>query len=950
MTIKQFVLLKVKPDDYYAARFERWDARVRSLVSCPFHNDGSNPNLAISLKHGGARCHSAQCAKAIGNIVHFESELRQIKESIAAKKLYREFIRPVVDGKKLSEYRAQLACRSERILQIKREMGLSYSSIRRFQLGFCAESSRITIPIYDQWGQCINVRFYRLPSDRNGSDTSKIYNLKGFGGTDSFPNSEISTFVDKLPIFIMASEKEAMLAIQDGFCALSSTSGEGNWSEDSNDALRGRTCFIIRDLDKAGEIAAEKLKSQIATVAKQTNILILPFRQKRKDWKDYADWRLREKHTAQELMLLAKKYKTVRTDDVDSSDSIVEGVTEKEKIDFPTVPDFADDKLWDIASISSRSELLNKRIKSQGVVAAKSTNTYSIPWKFAVSVRKRPAFEFKLPLGRELLRFIRSNDHQIVQAIQRLVGSASAEVEPMAYLTATEVEVIPTAVIDQDVPYVVQRCYYFGERIEANVPYYLEIIPTSEIRTQETIGIITTISPVSKSIDRFDFTPENLANLSFFQPTEGEDEWDKLVSVATQVTYRYTHVYNRLDWTLAALLTWASPIGFKFPSDNELQRGWINTLALGDTETGKSKVCIALRKLFNCGNFVSGENCTFVGLVGGAVKMGSGQLMLRWGRIPLSDKQLVVLEELSGLSVEEIANMSDVRSSGIARLDKGGINSETNSRTRLLCLSNARATRKSVSQYLFGVHAVQELIGHGEDIARFDLITTLTDKEVPIEVINASKFATIANDNLIAPDQFQKLIHFIWALTPEQIKFDDTAYEECLNQTKRLSAIYHPSIPIFKGGSGRYKLGRIAAAIACFQFSWGKGKVAVTVGHVKAAARLLELIYRKPSLGYFEYSTQMFDREKVKDEVLLRKSFRSKIPKSTLAKVIETLIHATRFTRDELCAVGSLTIMHADQLIGVMYRERALRKGEANVWEITPPGKIFLEQFLSKLQ
>lgn len=954
MTLKEFVIATVKPDDYYADRFPGWNPHTKSQVPCPFHVDGTRPNLSISLRNGGARCHSSTCAKRLGNIVHFESAFTNRKESFVARKLYRQFVRPVVSGKTLEAYRDNLSTNGLVFLKLRREMGLSLASIKRFGLGLDPESNRITIPVYDRFVQCVNIRFYRLPSERLKTNEHKIYNLTGHGGCDLFPWPAALEYDASARLYIMASEKEAMLAIQDGYCAVASTAGEDKWELSWSDMFRDRDVFLVLDIDKGGVAAAARITPLISEIARSVTNVVLPFKTKRADRKDYADWRLKEKHGPEELGLLSRRTKKppvkLRATVLSVAGNKVTSTPTKNE--YPELPEFASEEMQNIASISSRLDLLNKRIRTQGIVAAKSPNTYSIPWKFRVSIRNRADFEYELPMSRELLRFIRTTDTQILQSLQKMIGSASAEITPIAYLTATEIEIIPTAVVDQEVPYTVQRCFYFGERIESNVPYYMEIIPTSEIRSQETIGIITQIEAMSKTIDKFDFTPENIADLSFFQPTEGEDVWDKLVGLSNMVTHTYTRVYNRMDWTIAALLTWTSPIGFRFPNEPDLQRGWLNTLALGDTETGKSKVAKALRSLFNCGSFINGENCTFVGLVGGAIKQGSGQLMLRWGRIPLSDRQLVVIEELSGLSVEEIANMSDVRSSGIARLDKGGINSETNSRTRLLCLSNARSTKKSLSAYLFGVHAVQELIGHGEDIARFDLITTLTDREVSIDIINSSKLATIAKDDIIQPDQFQKLIHFIWALQPEQIQFTPSAYEECLNQTRRLSGIYHPSIPIFKGGSGRYKLGRIAASIACLQFSWndGEGKVVVEPDHIRAATKLLELIYSKSSFGYRSYSKQMFDRDNVKDEILLKKALRNKIEKSILPKVIESLIHSTRFTRDELCAVAGTTLMHADQLIGTMLRERAIRKGDGNVWDITPAGKHFLETFLQRLQ
>lgn len=958
--LKQYVIEHIPPETYYQKRFPEWNPQYKNNVRCRFHDDNA-PSLSLCLKNGGARCHAARCQRSFGNIVHFESTLKGINESITARRLYAEFIRPVISKKVVAKYCDSLVFHSIYLLRIRKEMGLSIRWIRKFNLGFDPDSKRITIPIYNQFGMCVNVRYYRLPSERTRTDSAKIYNYnKGYGQTDLFPFSETGNFRMDEPVLFLSAEKDTMLAFTDGLQAVCSTTGEGSWNDSWNSFFTGRTVFIAFDRDEGGKNGSEKAAGKLVTIAKSVEIIQLPFRAHRPDWKDYADWRLKEKHESKELRKIIgrslKKRSRRRLDSGGMGHSIRGDASVDSKlshsIDFPKVPKLISKELYDIAAISSRSELLNVRIRTQGIIAAKSPQTFSIPWKFQVGIKNRPKFEYELPLDRELLNFLSSHDTAILQSLQKIIGNPNAEIKPIAYLTATHVEVIPTAAADRDVPYVVQRCVYFGERIEANVPYLLEVIPTSAIRSQETIGIITNIVPLSKSIDKFELTGEVIANLSSFWPSEGETVWNKLLNLGNELAHHQTRIYNRLDWHLVALLTWVSPIGWKFPDSPDLQRGWISSLALGDTETGKSEVAKQLKSLFRTGVFVNAENCTFVGLVGGAIKMGSGQLMLRWGRIPLSDKQLVILEELSGLSIEEIASMSDVRSSGTAHLDKGGINAETNARTRLLCLSNIRSKRAgaNLSGYLFGVRAVQELVGHSEDIARFDLIITLTDKEVSVDVINDPDIASVAKDipKTIHQDQFQELIHFIWSLSPEQIVFTKNAYLQCLEETKRLSAIYHPSIPIFKGGSGRFKVARIAASIACLQFSWDDAskRLKITREHVKCAARFLERLYNRPSLGYFEYSRQAYDREKVKDVTILKKAFKETISQILMAKVIDSLIHATRFTRDELCAVAQVGQFQADKLIGTMLRERAIEKDELNLWRITPAGKSFMESLI----
>lgn len=957
MSLKDYVIKHADPDLYYSTRFPKWTKQYHPNVLCPFHDD-TQASLSLALKNGGARCHASTCKKkSHGNIVHFESDLKGIPEKEAARRIYREFVRKVIPIKLVRSFRDALVAEGTLVLKIRKELGLTSQTLRKFSIGYDTTSRRITIPVFDPWGHCVNIRYYKLPSMRTSADDAKIYNhKKGYGTTDLYPFPFLNTGCRNDSFYFMASEIEALLAIQDGYFAGCSTAGEGSFP-DWFDQLKPARVYTIFDRDSGGTSATNAVGQKLSDKSIEWAPIILPFRSEGKGFKDYRDWRVKENGNPKNLA----RYANRRSEPFHKSNRIstVPDILTSSSRDnmgnenCPDMPAFASDQLLELAAIGTSPAHLNKRVRTQGIVAAKASITFSVPWKFRIEVKDRPQMEFELPFGRELLRFVKASDLAILQSLQELLGNNALKVTPLAYITATEVEVIPIAVVDRDVPYVTQRCYYFGPDIKANVPYYLEIIPTSEIRTQETVGIITLCEAVSKSIDRFELTAEIETDLrANFVPSQEEDVWDKLTNLANEISAHYTRVYNRLDWHLVAMLTWCSPLQLRFPDSPNVERGWLNSLALGDTETGKSKVAKALQRISNAGVFVNAEVCTFAGLVGGAIKMGSGQLMLRWGRIPLSDKQLVVLEELSGLSVQEISDMSDVRSSGIARLDKGGINSQTNSRTRLLCLSNVRAQRKNLSGYISGVLAVQELIGHGEDIARFDLITTLVDNEVDIETINANNFASVANESNIGLElAFKNLVHYIWSLGPDDIKFTDRAWEECLEQTKRLATIYHPSIPVFKGGSGRYKLGRLAAAIACLQFSRRDDKVIVLRSHVKAAAQLLQFIYDKPSFGYRQFSEQCFDRERIKHTKALEETFTNLVSKHA-RDVIDSIIHITRFNRDELAALGGLSVFNADQVLGAMLRSSVIKKDQEanNIWTLTPPGKVWLEQFRNKLK
>jgi hypothetical protein len=154
-------------------------------------------------------------------------------------------------------------------------------------------------------------------------------------------------------------------------------------------------------------------------------------------------------------------------------------------------------------------------------------------------------------------------------------------------------------------------------------------------------------------------------------------------------------------------------------------------------------------------------------------------------------------------------------------------------------------------------------------------------------------------------------------------------------------------VPIFKAASGRLFLARIGAAIAALQFSWDGKTLQVADKHIDAAVNLLRSLYDKPSFGYLEYSRQMQDREIIRTSEDLRRSISKNIKGDIVSDVFDSLIHTAKFSRDELAAIGSMQLFQADDLVGHLLRARVIRKGEANTWEITKPGKEWMQKLVT---
>lgn len=903
----------------------------------------SKPSLSINLRNGGAKCFAASCGKSIGNIVHFEAEKLHIPEPEAARRLYDEFIRPIVPTTLFEKYKEGIINSDKVRAAFTRATSLNQTTINTFDLGWDQHSHRFTFPIRNQFGDIINIRFYRLKGDRGPKDI-KIYSLvedkntpseRRYGNMELFPWPNFRYYTPDKPLFFMASEKETMLAIQEGLQAVCTTGGEGSWNGEWLEYFSEYDIRVIFDQDKGGAIGSKKIVATLQQSSRSCAPIQLPFPPDyRKSDRDFDDW-IRSKNG--NAFVLLKLVEQPSSSPSPSSPEIRER-TDKE----PSLPRWYDKQVHEISEIKNNPALLNHCIKTRGIVAATASKSYSPPWKFKIKTR-HGVKSFSLPIGRDLVSLIHTGEADVPSILSRHVKVPILDWEMKEYIPVSEVEIVPVVDVgtEQEGRYTILRCFFIGNQIDSNVPYELTVIPVVLPKAFETVCIIVSAVEISRAIDTWVFNDRELSELETFKPREGQSVSEKLEAVADEIATNHSKIYERTDLHIVSMLTWLCPYGFYFPpNQGSLQRGWLNSLAIGDTQTGKSAVVATLQRLFKLGDIVNAENCTFVGLVGGAIKTGSGQMMIRWGRLPLCDRKLVIIEELSGLNVQEIANMSEVRSIGIARLDKGGLASQTRARTRLLALSNVRQMKKTLAEYLSGVRAIQELVGHPEDISRFDLIITLIDSEVSSDIINQPEDEPTTAT--FTPNQLQRLCQFIWALKPEQIRITDDAYLHCLDWTQTLQGIYHPSFPIFKAASGRLLIARIGVAIASAQFSWDGEHIRVGKEHIDAAVNLIRNLYDKPSFGYLEYSRQMYDREEVRDTPELRKAITKNIRADIIPEVFDSLIHSVKFTRDELASYGSLQLFQADDLLGSLLRARIIRKGEGPTWEVTKSGKNWI--------
>lgn len=640
----------------------------------------------------------------------------------------------------------------------------------------------------------------------------------------------------------------------DDWGAVTGTGGAGTWRDAWNEKFDGKEVIIIYDRDQAGISNAQAVAAKLIRHALSVKVVTLDitepadaditnyFQDSGKGWDD----------------LFALVEMTEHFTDT----------TQRQK-----APKKVDDTVYEPhLSEASQDRYVGKRLKLRVLVAGKELAPFAVPrdvsWSCAMdngtacSGCKGKAnnglvevtFEPDNPALVEMTRI----DNQGLSRFLRLnVGihdrCKRVEEKIETRQTLEEVTLVPELEFsDISKEYVSRMAYVSEHGVQANRSYLMYGTTVPHPRSQHTIHFIPRTEPAQDNIEDFQIDDKKKKALEIFQPTKGQSVWDKFSEIAHDLSLNVTKIYGREDLIKAIDLCYHSVLAFNF-QEKPVEKAWGDILVMGDTRTGKTETVHSLIYHYKLGEMSVGENTSFAGLVGGLKQGANRQWSITWGRIPLNNRRLLVIDEASGLPLETIGNMSGIRSNGVAEMVK--IETQrTAARTRLVWLSNPRAD-KSMAMYGYGVEAVKELIGRPEDIARFDFVVTSATREVPITEINAMQHSIVPH--VYTSDLCRTLVLWAWSRQPEHVVFDDAATRKVLDLATEQSGRYvsDGGIPLVEGGNHRIKLAKLAVAAACRVFSTDDGhRVLVKEEHAQFAADFLDYCYDKRSLDYSGWS------------------------------------------------------------------------------------------------
>lgn len=870
------------------------------LTHCCIHHDTGKPNLSINLVNGGFKCFA--CGKA-GSVFDFWCHMhgRDPKASFqdAVVALANEAgididsDRPVpgllegtvtptpkafvpqarraeaVDQRMpplakdlVKKYQTCLQSEHYRYLSLQR--GLIDATIKRYNLGWNPDmryknregiykQGRFAIPIPNKDNEIRNIRLYA----EDAMSEYKILNTKGYGSPPRiFPLHELleRKKSGKLRrVIVLEGEFDCMLLNQhlemhplgQNWLAITNTAGCNTWEPDWTEHLFDLDITFMFDVDPPGKqwaqtIATEKLMTAVSTgKIPSVQIVHIPLPGS-KDSKDITDFFMKNNGNLEVIIQLIAETPCLQTGGVDKQ-QLVEECLEVENF---------------VHCVMNR-EYIDQRVRVPLTISGQTTQLYHATRKLRVV--DCPAMKEDnccnqdvviIPYGHEsFIEACMSNRKYVTETLRNL---ACIKGKPCKI---------------EEVEKVVCQEYYAHQRIKrltvhendegrmvnsqelVNIPIYVlqpeqskeigpqDYIATGYVRshpgTRRACLFVETLEPIAEDWKTFEVNPRSQAHLRMIQ---GMTPKEILKELSTGVTNVY-----KADWImLTILLTYLSPRYFVF--NGKIMRGWINACIIGDSGTGKTRTYASFADWVEVGDIFSMLTGSRTGLLY-ACKQKGVEWYVQIGRYVMASGKIIGVDETQEADPDEIKKLGKAMDEGwldVAQVASGGYQTQT----RALFLMNPKHNKK-ISDYSYGCQALIDCF-HPMFIRRLDIAVFATGQEEASFYNQRQQAEAIAKMKL-HPDMMRSLIYWAWTRTPDEIVWEETATDACLQKAIEMSEVYGQAddVPLVNPQDFRNNLARLSTAFAILSggFSEDYTMVHIQAEHVEKMAQFLDLIY-----------------------------------------------------------------------------------------------------------
>lgn len=859
-------------------QLDRPNDKGEQIFFCPFHGDKQGKSGSVNKKTGLWHCFGCDIG---GDIFGFFTRIDgddpdQMNVESVAKKIAQRFgIVDEITADMVQKMHQDLIGNPALLEMAVRQLGIDEPTIKRFSIGWASgvnrhykSNNRFSIPIPGMDGDWEDCRLYNRQLDPN---LPKILPWKsGQGSARPYP---IPVLKREQFIVFLEGEKDVLRAHKCGIDeAVTSTSGAGQIAQEYLFLFKDKDVFICQDIDEEGEKAAVTLSQKLMGIARSIKIVRLP-KEGMPPKGDFSDWAdiVGDQNVKREFKRLA-----------DAAEVIVR--EREEKVTFDEV--LPDAEMIDFCDIP-KLDLHDRRItvKAHTVGASIGMKEFLIPLKIDVycgrdqgkvcnscRVMATPVDEMPLPVNinpssEQSLSLIRVSANQKLGTMKRIVGvpdrCGSVHIVERVR-TNVQMQLLSDPIETdkmKDTSSSHRMAYYHGDPIKDNADYHLTGYLQADPKSQETVFNIQTAQPVRSVLESFSVSDATRVSMAHFKCE---------TDVATHMRKIYdeietaTGIVGRIDVQRCVLFSIFSALTFKM-GNKTIESGWIESLILGDSRTGKSALAKNIMRIVNVGEFISCENLSAAGLIGG-IQIMDGIMCPVWGKFPQNDRGFMVLDEMGELDPNIMGRLSSLRSSGRAEIQKIQ-QATTNARVRLVMVGNPQRGM-TIPSYDCGVRSITGVIKNMEDIARFTLATTVSAEDVSVDDILADRPISITDE---VKSYYNDMAMLTWSLTSDQIVFDDAANLFVRGTVREMCKKYHSSIPLVDKGSFMEKLARccIPVAILCGSIDVDADNRAILMvreEHARYAARAMQEIFDGKAMAYDKYSKQEYAKETLGDE------------------------------------------------------------------------------------
>jgi len=741
--------------------------------------------------------------------------------------------------------------------------GLTDETLEKFKIGWHVKKGRNSIPVYDEHDNLVNIRYH------NSKKTPKTLNTTGFGEARLWNLNELVSQSEGATIVITEGEFDGMLVEQvTELTTVSPTNGCKSFMREWVPFFKGYHVVIMFDCDHAGRDAVNKL--------------VLPTFKKFIDSGDVLSikvvW-LYEKEVSGE-----KDFTDYIVKSGGSRDSVNKLIlaTEKHVYGSPEVKVEEATKVSSFTAIND-SRYAGKKIETDLYIFGENSESYHAPTEFIVS--NCPKLEkskchgrddwdwhcdepIKIPPGDRIqLAAVASSDKQMIGALRDYCCDKNQRPSITIYdnnrMTVQELfahQVLSHSSLTHDE--LVEKAVYVmsGNMIpigQYNAVGYLRTNP----KNQKPTLFIDRLTPQKEDWQSFNLEKAKKSLRHIQKYKSGE--------ILKTLSHNVTNIYQRDEIHLVVMLTLLSPRRYSF--DDEPIRGWLNSVIIGDTGTGKTQVAERICNYAGVGSKISGMTSSRTGITYGIEADEKRGWRLKAGELLKMSKQALVIDESQDIEEQDLKTMAESCDSG--RLTINRIRSKTyEAETRCLLICNPKmkyrtANQRTMDSFRYGCQSVMDIFPKMM-LRRIDLYCFVASFDIKNKE-DLYLHRKEKTESIISPQQLRDFIYYSWNLRPDQIYISDEITAKLKASALELSNEFGKcsDLPICYPEDFRKTFCRLVIAYAVFDLSSYDDfqTTAATETHILHLKKFLRMMYTAQNCRLNDYSSTYADSHEVSD-------------------------------------------------------------------------------------